>query len=349
MTAQSENAPTADAAQQPAPGRWRRRFAIAGLACVALGLLGAGGTLGWLLRGWLPSGGVGVTTYVVKRPVTIEDSGAFRGSLPNVLGLPANEARQAYADAGVDPSLLTLREVPYVAQPGTVVEQQPVAAVKVTKSLEHAELLIAKPATMPDLIGVDGDQARQRLADIGVGATTTVRYDASVDAGAVAATSPAAGARVGPHASLIVSEAPSSVDLADLGDSTGDCSIADAEVDGSTVSDAFVCSLFGAIAHATYPINARVSGFEATLAIADGAPSGASARVVVREDGAVVGSFDASATPSDVRLELHGGKELTLGVQPLGSRDDNFDVVLADARIVGSRSGIDALVAAATP
>jgi hypothetical protein len=328
--------------EHPKPGwrqRWKRRLALAGTALLVVGLLGAATTFGWMLRGWVPSGGVGVRHVVVQRPIEVE-ANAPSGTLPNVLGLSVGQARQAYADAGVEPTTIKATQTPYFAQPGTVIEQRPGAATALSKSAGRVELLVAQPARMPPLIGVAGDDARARLEKIGVGATTVVRYEASVDPGAVARTRPQAGSPVGARATLVVSEAPSSVNLDDLTAERNDCNLADSTLtcdvdsDGSTVE---------------YAINDRVTGFEATLALADDAPAGARASLVVRSGGRVLATYPATGTPREIRVKVPGGgTRLTLELRH-GGGDENVGVVLTGPRIVGARSGIDALVKGKTP
>lgn len=331
-----------------AGGRWRRRLAIAGVVSLILGVLAAGAVLGWFVRGWVPSGGVGTTVVSVTRPLQVE-APAASGTLPNVLGLGVDEARQAYSDAGVDASTITVESVPYVAQAGTVVEQRPPAAAELPRGGDKVELVLAEPARMPDLTGMDGDEARRRLAEIGVGATTLVRYESAVEPGQVARTRPAAGAPARPDATLILSEAPSSVDLSALAPESSDCSIDSRDVDGDTFDDALICSLYDAEVAAEYAINDRVSGFEGTLGLAEGAPARARALVIVRTDGREAARLEATASAQPFDVRVPGGSTLEIEIQREDRGDDVVEVVLGDARIVGARSGIDELAEDASP
>ena len=332
-----------DASMTGRRARWRRRLARAGTALLVLGLLGAGATFGWYLRGWLPSGGVGVnvTKVVVNRPVQLEGTAVTNGTLPNVLGLGESEARQAYQDAGVNPNALDVERMPFVADPGSVVKQDPPAASAVPKAPARPKLIVAQPATMPDLVGLTADAARAKLDAIGVGATTDVRYDPSVQPGQVAQSEPAAGRPATPRATLLVSEEASSVDLTDLQPVAGDCRTGDTTVHGTDVTSAVLCDASAAPARVEYAINDKVTEFETQLALADGHPVAARVRLVVRRDGHAVGSFTTRGAPVRAKVPVSGGETLALEIRASG--DETVTAVLSDARIVGARSGIDEL------
>ena len=324
--------------------RWRRRLARTGTALLVFGLLGAGATFGWYLRGWLPSGGVGVkvTKVVVNRPLQVEGAAVTNGTLPNVLGLGESEARQAYQDAGVNPSALEVERTPFVADPGSVVKQVPPAASAVPKAPARPKLIVAQPATMPDLVGLTADAARAKLDAIGAGATTDVRYDPSVQPGQVAQSDPAAGRPATPRVTLLVSEEASSVDLTDLQPVAGDCRTGDTTVRGADVTDAVLCDASATPVRVEYAINDKVTAFEAELGLADGHPVGTRVRLIVRRDGHAVGSFTTRGAPVQVKVPVNGGKTLSLEIDATG--DQTVTAALSDARIVGARSGIDELM-----
>jgi hypothetical protein len=92
-----------------------------------------------------------------------------------------------------------------------------------------------------------------------------------------------------------------------------------------------------------------VTAFETKLAVADGAPADVRARVRVREDGRVVGTFALGDRARAVSVPLRGGKVLTIEVDRSDRGTENATVVLQDARITGARSGIDALDAGSGP
>lgn len=328
-----EGAPDAGVLRTPRRS-WRQRLAVAGVVLLVLGALGLSTAFGWMLRGWVPGSDVGVTRVVVERPVRVEADAVKGGTLPNVLGLPVAAARQAYSDAGVDPTRITEHPIPYVGEPGSVVEQRPLAATRITDQLKTVDLRVAAPATMPDLVGVGGDDARARLNELGAGATTVVRYDPAVQPGEVAATRPPAGQPVPPRVDVIVSESPSSVDLEDLEPESSDCGTATSGID---------CQLYsGDTAVATYTINAKVTSFEASASL-DG-PSSATAELEVRRDGRVLGSYGLTTRARDIEVDVpDGGKRLSLVIRRTGHGTSTLTAQVRDARIVGARSGIDAL------
>lgn len=321
----------------------RARARRAGLLLVALALVGAGSLLGWYLRGWVPGGGVGKEEVKVSRPVAVESGTVKDGTAPNVLGLGVDEARQALSDSGVEASGITVKQIPFVAAEGSVVEQVPAPAAPLFPATK-AELRVAKPATVPDLTGLSADEARQRLAAIGAGITTTVRYESSTKPGTVSRSNPAAGQPATARVSVVVSEAPSSVNVSELDAVTGDCSVEDVTLHGADAPGALVCSAGGAPIKQQYDTNDKVTGFGATLALADGSPAGARGRLIVREGKRVAGTFDTSGPGTKVEVPLKGDGRLTLEVDT-GRGSGTVDIVLADARILGPRSGIDELVA----
>lgn len=329
------------AASAASPGGWRGRLGKLSLILLAAGVVVAGVAFGWLLRGWVPSGGVGETTVVVKRPVVVEASAVSTGSLPNVLGLGLDEARQAYADAGVEATWIVPKTVPYVAAEGTVVKQAPAAASPIPKTRRDLELLIAAPATMPNLVGVSADDARAKLAEIGVGVTTVVRYEKSVDPGQVARTKPGAGEPATPLATIVVSEAPSSVNLADLQPVDAGCS----QDDPATLQ----CDVSQGAVENIYEINDRVSAFTGTVALGADAPADAKVEFRVLSDSKVLGTFPVSDTPRDVRVSITGGKRLTLQFRRTDSGTDSVAATITDGQLRGARSGIDALTNGSSP
>mgnify|MGYP000966836257 CR=1 FL=1 len=343
MSSTTDPAPPDDdgAATAASPGGWRGRLGKLALILLAAGVVVAGVAFGWLLRGWVPSGGVGETTVVVKRPVIVEPSAVSTGSLPNVLGLGLDEARQAYADAGVEATWIVPKRVPYVAEEGSVVKQEPAAASPIPKKKRDLNLLIATPATMPNLVGVGADDARAKLAEIGVGVTTVVRYESSVDPGQVARTRPAPGEPATPRATIVVSEAPSSVNLADLQATDAGCS----QDDPVTLQ----CDVSQGSVENVYDINDRVSAFTGTIALGADAPAGAAVEFRVLSDDKVLETFPVSDTPRDVRVSIPGGKRLTLQFRRTDSGTDSVSATITDGQLRGARSGIDALTNGSSP
>jgi hypothetical protein len=330
-------------AQPTARRNWRRTASRIGAGLSLLALLGLGSTFGWYLRGWVPGGGVGTTTVSVTRPIQIEALAASRGTLPNVLGLGTDEARQAYADAGVDAGSIVVKPVAYVAALNTVVAQQPAAASKIPRRGKAVQLDVAAPASVPPIVGLSADAARTKLAGIGAGATTVVRYESSVAPGAVARSRPAPGEGATPRVTLVVSEAPSSVALSDLTAKASDCATASAQVDGTAVDNALVCSLSGSALTAAYPINDRVTALRGTVVLADGAPANARGVVQVKRGNRVLASLTVSSSPHAVDVALTGGSVVTLSFSSRSARTHPVSIVMRGARLVGARSGIDAL------
>lgn len=322
-------------------GRRLRRAGIGMLVISAACLLLAGG---WLVRGLVPSGGVDETTITVERPVRVDAPATRDGTLPNVLGLSLEEARQVYADAGAEVTRIKVSQTPYVGREGTVVRQDPPAASKIG-TRGALTLVTSEQARMPDLRGVPADEARRRLGDMGIGATVVVRYVPRAQLGAVARTRPAAGDIARARATLVVSEAASSVALASLESVDGDCSVGDGDLDGRTVSDAVVCSPSsgGGSTRQSYEVNDRVTAFKARVGLDTNAPGSARVTLIVRQGASVVGTYALTSSPREIDVPLSGSRRVVLEVRRADDGADSASAVLENARLAGARSGIDDL------
>jgi hypothetical protein len=92
-TLSGDGAGTAGGAVPPAAGRSHRRLRPlwltarrAGWALLVVGLLGAGVTGGWALRGWLAEPEMRVEAPVIDRPVVLAEAPDVADGAPNVLG-----------------------------------------------------------------------------------------------------------------------------------------------------------------------------------------------------------------------------------------------------------------------
>lgn len=348
--ATAELPPPAPGPPTPAPRRarakrWVRRLRLAGLTLLLLACVGGLLAGGWALRGVLPSGGVGEKRIVVERPVHVDAPAvAKNGTLPNVEGLSLEEARQVYADAGIDPSRIEVERTPYVGREGTIVRQDPPAASQVTSQTARIALIASSEPRMPDLEGRAADEARRRLGDMGVGVTAVVRYVARAKAGSVARTRPAAGELVGARATIVVAEAPSSVGVSELEDVAGGCSTGDGDLDGQAVTGALVCSASrGSPVRSAFKLNDRVSAFKATVGLETNAPSSARVTLIVRQGSTVVRAYPLSRVPQSIDVPLQGPRRVVIEVTRADSGYDSAAAVLGNARLAGARSGIDAL------
>ena len=101
--------------------RWLN-FTMA-LAVLIVGALILGGVSGWVLRGALFADPVAAPISIAQ-PTAI---GALDLRMPDVRGLSEDDARQVIVDAGFDPGVIKVLQVPSVSPAGNVVKQTPVS------------------------------------------------------------------------------------------------------------------------------------------------------------------------------------------------------------------------------
>jgi hypothetical protein len=316
----------------------RLRRAVLALSIVSV-LLGAV-LLGWTLHGWSVDEGVDVE---VKRPLRIVYGDApAKGSMPNVLGLDEQAARQALADSGVEPSRIASREVPQVGERGIVVDQVPAATMP--SGSGEVVLALSVPATVPQLVGKLDVQAREELERLGATVAIEGRYRPGSSEGTVLAVEPAPGAPLTGSAALTIAEAPSSVFLSQLTSVDSDCATETVNLDGSERKDAIVCDLApSGESVAEYVLNRRVDLLRTTVGVGDRAPTGSSAtfRVVVdgrtaRTETVTLGSTQQLVVPT------RGALRVRLEARAVG-RTSGIRAVWASPAFQGGRATIDAL------
>lgn len=337
-------------------GSGRRRFPPAwltarraGWALLVAGLLGAGCTGGWVLRGWLAEPALRVETPVIDRPIVVADAPDVEEGAPNVLGLSESDARQVFANLGIGGDDLGVEQVPAAGQAGLVVGQRPEPGAELDGS---ATLLVSVAATVPEVVGAQEADARAWLAGLGARVVVERVFHDTAAEGTVLAVEPAAGQPLVDTATLQIAGAPSSVFLAELEPVESACGTVDeAAVNGSPVGPSLQCQPYAdEPTAAEYVLNRRVSYLEASVGIDDrtSAPTAALVRVLV--DGAPV--FEeriefGAATP--LRIAVTGALRLRIEVGPADPSGEccpeRPDVIVGDARLVGGPDAIEALIA----
>lgn len=318
--------------------RWSRLWP---LVPIALGLLLTGFGA---YRLYFPPGVEPPTPMIL--PTTNETEVQEERSAPDVLGLTEDHALAAFRDAGADINAVTITEAPHIAPPGTVVAQQPISGVSLTETTE-VTLIVAKPATMPDLVGMTVTEADRTLSALGV-APEIVEVVTSQTIGSVLETEPAAGQPIGGPVQISVASEGDAVYLYDL--RSVEYSRANRQqgmVSGGRSTDkAILLSPRGEDqAFADYAIAGRAVVFRATLGTNDrGAPG--SLKVTVTGDGRVLGEFTAErGARTEIDVDVTGVTRLVLAATLTDPQaDERPDAVLADAHVVGSTADIDAIV-----
>ncbi len=316
---------------------------------MAVGLLGVGGSAGWVLRGWLAAPEFRVDAPVVDRPIVVADAPDVAEGAPNVLGLPETDARQAFGNLGVSGASVRVEQRPAAGQAGLVVGQQPEPGSELDGT---ATLYVSVAAVVPEVVGLTEEEARGSLADLGARVVAERVYHDSEAEGTVLAVEPAAGEPLVDAATLQVVGAPSSVFLAELEPVESGCGTVDtATVDAVALGPSLECqSGSDEPTVAEYVLNRQASYLEATVGIDDRttAPSAVAVRVFV--DGAP--AFDqrvefGTATP--LRVPVVGALRLRIEVAPAEVSyeccADSSSAILGDARMVGGPDAIDALIA----
>ncbi|MGE5275265.1 MAG: PASTA domain-containing protein [Verrucomicrobiota bacterium] len=139
--------------------------------------------------------------------------------VPSVVGRSAADAAAAIREAGFG---VAIRLVPSSERPGIVVRQAPAGAAAAKRG-STVRLLVSKTRRIPvqievpDLVGLDATDARQRLAGLGL-TVAVVRLPSPQPVGTVLRQSPRAGTRLSEKArvSLTVSSGPREVVVVDV-------------------------------------------------------------------------------------------------------------------------------------
>lgn len=325
-----------------------RRIVIAAASLSALAILLGAIYLGWQSHEWFSPRRATYVTVTVNRPIkVVKAQRNHAGLMPNVLGLQVDTARQVLADAGVDPAAVTTTDQPYAGETGLVIDQEPASGATVSAPVK---LVLSAPATMPKLVGQTVVAARDTLARIGTSAFVKTRYDAGASEGSVLETDPAEGESLSDRATLIVSEAPSSVFLTQLRSITSSCGTETLNVAGAQQKDALVCSPSqGSPSVMEYLLNGHVASFQATIGLGDRGESTVPVTFRVVVDGQPIAirtvGFGRSRTISvPVRGALRIHLEAAVGVAA-SSASTSVQAAWGDARLLGGRSAIDNLIA----
>lgn len=140
-------------------------------------------------------------------------------TVPDLVGRGEDEARTALTDAGLAAGALD-REWSETVPEGQVVSQATKAGTSVPHGTE-VDLVVSKgrePLTVPDLTGLGGDEAREKIEALGLTASPSEAYSDTVDAGVVISQSTGAGTTLhrGDPVSYVVSKGPEMVTVPDL-------------------------------------------------------------------------------------------------------------------------------------
>ncbi len=262
--------------------------------------------------------------------------------MPDVVGLTREEALEALADSGVDPSTVTFDERPFVGEAGHVVVQDPVRG---QTEVDQVTLTLSSPATVPEVVGSPVDDAADAIEALGAVVVRRDVYAAGVADGSVVTVTPAAGAALAAEVVLEVAAPPSSVFLTSLEPVDGGCSTGTGSVNGTSSDAALSCSEgYDDEAAAGYDLGRRADRFRATAGISDAGDVGAQVRLRLVVDGAERLSVElafGAATPIDI--DVAGGLRLEIFVQDISPDNGGYDTpeaMLLDAALLGAPDAI---------
>ncbi|MEY2421056.1 MAG: eukaryotic-like serine/threonine-protein kinase [Acidimicrobiaceae bacterium] len=330
--------------------RLRRRLQVGASLAVIVGLIAAGGSTGWWLRG----------RQIDKqlRPVVVNVAAGTATTvpsdrpMPSLAGLSEGDARAALAFIGVTGSAVTVTPTAAAGPGGVVVGQDPPPGATV-KAGAAVTLKISAPATVPDVVGKTETEARAALSALGARVQRKETFDPNAAQGAVLAIEPAAGAPLTDEVTITVAEAPSSVFLTELKPVKTNCSTGTATVKGSDVKSALTC---GPSANAAspavvdYAVNGSVTRFDATFGQSDRAETRFSVQFQTFVDDQLVDTQTvAFGQTVDISIPISGALrvrvEMVVAADPKSCCGSGVRAVLANARFVGAPDAIDALVA----
>jgi beta-lactam-binding protein with PASTA domain/predicted Ser/Thr protein kinase len=220
--------------------------------------------------------------------------------VPALVNLTEDAARQALTDAGLAVGDVTTQVTIDPNQVGTVLTSTPAAGAELDEGSPVALVVGVAPdnITVPDLIGLDEQRARDALTSAGfTGNVNTRDEDSLADEGSVASVYPAVGQTAVPHATITLGLSTGTIDLPDV---TGR---PEAEA-RSTLTDAG----FTDVQISTEQVNApEPVGTVVATTPGAGSPASAGTRIVLQVSGGV-----GTITVPDVRGQSPAAAEANL-------------------------------------
>ena len=165
---------------------------VLALVLGAAGCLAAGAAIGWWIRDAQNEALAPIMVEaVVDRPVVVTGaSNSTLGHMPGVLGLPLDQARRVLFDSGVPADAITVTQRPTALEPGLVVLQDPSAGSVLADTVS---LVVSTEAMVPDMVGMQLQEAEALLLDFGAKPTLERRSSAGAQTGVVLGSEPSAG------------------------------------------------------------------------------------------------------------------------------------------------------------
>lgn len=304
-----------------------------------LGILLIGGALTYLV---LPPTVVSSDIPVQIDPDALLNTGnRAQRPMPSVLGLEREVAATVLHDAGIDSGTVTVAEQTAAGPAGIVLRQSPASG---TTTGRPVNITVSVPALVPNLAGRTESEAGTTLERLG--AVVQISRDVNFDVphGVVLTTDPAPGQPTPTVVTLHVADAGEALTLSDVVAIDSDCSgQSDTTVNGVTFANSVACSSrANNVVAAEYSLSRNAEALEATVGTDDREGTG-QATVTVFGDGNPLSTTHVGLGRSEpIRVRTHGIMRLRIEVTT-GDKDQAPTVVLGDARLIGSKTGLDAI------
>lgn len=325
--------PAGPVAEKPRNGFRVRRAIAALLALVSVFV--AGTWTGWLLAADRDATVAGPEIITVARA-----PGTGQTVVADVRGLPVADATQALVDGGADPGAIVVTEQPSALAAGTVVAQDPVGGSPVVA--DGVALVVAAPATVPDLVGQQAAQAVPDLEATGARVVVEERYDPAAEVGTVLGIVPEPGEPLIEEVRLAVAGPAASVFLDQLRAVSGSCSAGDLQIDGTDHAHGLRCSSRTDEPSAEFLLDRGIARMAGIVGIPDDEEPGPAAQLVLLGDGRELVTVElvyGRAVPVDVSTT----GVLRLGVRVQAAEDERVTAALGDVILYGARDAVDGL------
>jgi hypothetical protein len=325
---------------------WLRRLALIAFGASVAAVLFSAVFSGWQLHDWVS--GKPTVHVTVNRPIKVmKEQSASVDTMPSLLGLTEQRARQVLADASVDLKRVSTTMQPYAGEQGVVIGQTPLSGSSLGSSA--IVLTVSTPAKMPPLEGMSLDGARDMLTQIGASVLVETRYQPSTKENTVLETRPAVGAPLTDRATLVIAEPPSAVFLSQLQSISSSCGAETLNVAGVSRSDALVCQPGeDSPSVMEYLLNRRVAEFQTVLGLGDRGARDASVTFRVFVDGRRA-TLVTLAFGQTQKITIPVVSALRIRIEAAINRpsqsDEEVQAVFANARFLGGQSAIDELIA----
>lgn len=222
--------------------------------------------------------------------------------MPDVRGLDEQTALRVIADAGVPVTRVSMSTRPAAGASGIVIDQTPVFG---TARPNDVTVVVSAPVAVPDLVGLQIEQASAELSILGAAVARVGRYEPDEKVGVVLDVSPLAGEPLPEQVTLTINVAPSSVFLSTVAQSERGCSVSrEFIMEGQAYGNGLTCRAQSSPARTAWLLSGAVDRITGSLGIPDGEEVGSRATAVIAVDGVTVGSYSlewGKAQPVDIR------------------------------------------------